>query len=95
MLTQRFDAFKVPFPHPLKLLRVDADGGVDMGVCFRERDGLLAAQDIAAGIDDQLHPGLRQGGQQRVPIGVEGLVIIVGMGIEIHGVHSFIAHILQ
>ena len=70
--------------HPLQVLRVVAGGGVEEGIALRQGDGLPGGLQIAAGADHQGHPPLRQGGQQRVPVGVEGVVVVMGVGVENH-----------
>ena len=40
---------------------------------------------IAAGVKDIVHAFVIQPGQKRVPVIVKGLVVIMGMGVKIHG----------
>ena len=69
---------------PLQVLRVESGGEVEIAVPLRQVPALPGALQIAAGADHQVHPPLRQGGQQGVPVGVKGVVIVVGVGIEDH-----------
>jgi len=61
---------------------VNPHSGVDKGKLFRQGDGGPGALQVAARIQDQLHPLLRHGGQRLQPVAVESPGIVVGMGIK-------------
>ena len=82
---QSADLVQVSEGRPLQVLRVEPHGGVEIVVSLRQVHALLGALEIAAGADHQGHPLARQGGEEGVPVGVKGVVIIVGVGIEDHG----------
>lgn len=81
------DLFQVPLLHFRQLLRVNSHRGIDMGETLRQRNCPPAAVYVASGIDDQFNPLSRQGRQQRLAVGIEGVVIIMGVGVKIHGDH--------
>ena len=81
---QGLDPVRVGQGHPLQILRVVAGGGVEEGVALRQGDGLLRRLQIAAGADHQGHPPLRQRGEQLIPVWIEGVVIVVGVGVKNH-----------
>ena len=60
------------------VLRMDAHGGVHMGVPRRQIDSRLRGRQRAAGGDHQTV----KGGKHRVTVGVKGLVVIMGVGVE-------------
>ena len=62
------------------VLRMDAHGGVHMGMPGRQRNSRPGGVQRAAGVDDQTV----KGGKHGVTVGVKGLVIIVGMGVKQH-----------
>ena len=59
-------------------------GGVHVGIALSQRHRRGGGLHRTAGVDDQPHIALRHGGQHRVPVGVKGLVVVVGVGIEEH-----------
>ena len=69
----------------LQVLRVEAHGGIDVVVFLRQVHTLPGALQVAAGADHQGHPLARQGGEQGIPVGVKGVVIVVGVGVKDHG----------
>ncbi len=81
---QSGDTRQVSLPEACQLLRVDADGGIDMGKALGKRNGALTAGKVAAGIDDQLHSLPGQRSQQGVPVRVKRRIVIMGMGVEVH-----------
>lgn len=81
---QGLDGVQVGEGRPLQILRVVSGGGVEKAVPLRQGDGLAGGLQIAAGADHQGHPPAGQGGEQRVPVGVEGLVVVVGVGVKNH-----------
>ena len=68
-------------------LRVDARGGIDMGEPPGQGQAHQRSGGIGAAVDDAANAAVRQGGQQRIPVGLEALVVIMGVGIEKHGDH--------
>ena len=64
------------------VLRVDAHGGVDVGKLLRQGHHRPGRRHVAARVHHKAHSSLRQGGEDRLPVGVEGAGIIVGVGIE-------------
>ena len=63
---------------------VDPHRGVDMGKFLCQGHCGAGALQVAARVDDQLHPLLGHRGQKFLPVGVEGPGVVVGMGIKIH-----------
>ena len=64
------------------VLRVEAHGGVDVGKFLRQSDGRPGGGHVAPRVHHKTHSGLRQSGEDRLPVGVEGAGVIVGVGIE-------------
>ena len=69
----------------LQLLGVDAHGGVDEVVALGQGERRAAAGQIAARVHDQRDAGRVRRLQQREAVCVEGAVVVMGMGVEIHG----------
>ena len=67
---------------PVLTALVDPHGGVDKGKLLRQLHRRPGAVQIAAGVENQLHPLLRHGGQELQPVGVEGPGVVVGVGVE-------------
>ena len=63
-----------------------ADGGVHERKPVRVADRLARRGNITAGIEDESDIVLRHGGEQRVAVLVEALVVVVRVGIEKHRV---------
>ena len=63
----------------------DADRGVDKGIALRESEGRAAAFQVAARVHDPLDSRRLQRREQGVAVVVKGAVVIMGMGVEIHG----------
>ena len=82
MAAQRPDGVKTGVRAPGAVLRVDAHGGVDMGVLLRQGHGPAGALHIAARVHHQTDAASRQGGEDLVPVGVEAAGVVMGMGIE-------------
>ena len=72
---------------------MDAHGGVNMGIGLRQRRRPLGGGQIAARIQHQRDPGLRQRGKHGVPVGVEGLVVVMGVGVK--KLHEILLMILK
>ena len=66
------------------VLRMPADGGVDMGIFFRQLHRAAGGLRIAARVEDQPHAVFGHGCEQRAAVGVKRLVVIVRVGIENH-----------
>ena len=84
MGAQGLDGVQVGEGRPLQILRVVSGGGVEKAVPLRQGDGLAGGLRVAAGADHQGHPPAGEGGEQRGPVGVEGLVVVVGVGVKNH-----------
>ena len=74
--------------HLVQLLRVQPDGGIHKAVPLRKRERCAAALRVAAGIKDKLRSLCVRRAQQSIAIRVKRLVVIVGMGVKIHGATS-------
>ena len=72
-----------------QLLRVNAHGGIHKGQLLRQSQGGPAALLVAARVDDQVHPLGMQLPQQPDPVGVKGLVVVMGMCVKIHDLNPF------
>ena len=68
-----------------QLLGMHADGGIDEGEALGQRERGAAAAQITAGIEDPVHALGVNGFEQSEAIRVKRAVIIVGVGVEIHG----------
>ncbi len=74
--------------HPFDVLGVDPGGEVEKGELLRQVPACSAALQGAAGADDLCHAVLGQGGDKGLPVGVKGVGVIVGVGVEeLHGLH--------
>ena len=82
------DLLQITLRHVRQILRVDTHRGADEGIACRQLQRSPAAGHAAARHQDQLHTVFRHGGKQRLPVGVEGLVIVMGMGVKIHTLPS-------
>ena len=86
------DGIQVLLPVGGAVLRVVAHGGVEEGPLRRQGQGRLAGGEVAARVDHQGHPGPRQGGEDAVPVRVELLRVVVGVGVKkLHGAPSHTA----
>ena len=61
---------------------VDPHGGVDKGEALRQLYRRPGAVQVAAWVQDQLHPLARHGGEDLQAVGVEGSGVIVGVGVK-------------
>ena len=59
-----------------------ADGGVDVGILFRDLHRAARRFKVAAGVDDQPHAVFGHGREQFLTVSVERLVIVVGVGVK-------------
>ena len=71
---------------------MDPGRGVDVGVALCDLQRALAARHVAAGDQDQADTGVRHGGKQFLPVAVKGLVVVMGMGVKIHGAFPLPVH---
>ena len=68
--------------HPLQIFRVKAHGGIHEGPALRQLHGHPGGGQIAAGVHHQRHAPVRQTSQDLIPVWIEGVAVIVGMGVE-------------
>ncbi len=88
MAAEGFDLLQIGKGGPLQILRVEAGGEVEEGVLLGQGKALAAAFQIAAGADHPCDPVGGEGGEDLRPVGIEGIIVIMGMGIEkTHGGH--------
>ena len=72
--------------HGLAVLGVAAHGSVNVVVFLRQLDGRYRRCPVAATVDYQRNAGFRQlCAQQLLAVGVEALVIVVGVRVKVHG----------
>ena len=72
------------------VLRVEPRGGEQPGAALRQGQGGAGALHVHPGDHHSPHPGIGQGVQQRLPVPVKGVVVVVGMGVkQLHGRHLF------
>ena len=65
---------------------VDPHGGVDKGKLLRQLHRRPGAVQIAAGVENQLHPLPGHGGEHLQPVGVKAPGVVMGVGIkQTHG----------
>ena len=67
---------------PLLSAAMDACGGIDVGKSLRQIDRCPGGGHVAPRVHHQPHPGGGQGGEDLLPVGVEGAGVVVGVGIE-------------
>ena len=82
MAAQRPDGVKIRIGTPGAVLRVNAHSGVNVGILLRQGHSLAGALRVTARVHHQPHPGSGEGGQDLVPVGVEAVGIVMGMGIK-------------
>ena len=63
---------------------MEPGGKIEIVVALRQGHGLPGGLQVTAGAHHQVHPLVRQLGQQGIPVGVKGVVIVMGVGIEDH-----------
>ena len=59
-----------------------ADGGVDVRIGPRQLHRTAGGLRIAAGVKDQPHAVFGHGGEQRLAVGIERLVVVVRVGVK-------------
>ena len=59
-----------------------ADGGVDVRIGPRQLHRAAGGAQIAAGVEDQPHAVFGHGGEQRLTVGIERLVVVVRVGVK-------------
>ena len=77
------------------VFRMDAYGSVDMGKTMGQLHRRPGGRHGAAGVHHQTDAALRQRSQQGLPVRVELVVVIVGVGVKQHGGPSVQADLTQ
>ena len=67
------------------LVRVDPDGGVDIRIFLRQRDRRAGGGEARPHVHDPADPQPWQGSQQLLPVRIECLVVVMGVGLKNHG----------
>ena len=64
------------------VLGMPADGGVDVRIGPRQLHRTAGGLRIAAGVEDQPHAVFGHGGEQRLTVGIERLVVVMRVGVK-------------
>ena len=81
---KRSELIEAAVRQAVQLFRVHSNRSIYKAVFFRKLKRFAAAPDIAARIEHELHPSLRQRSDQCVPVRVKGFVIVMYMCVKIH-----------
>ncbi|MPM96460.1 hypothetical protein SDC9_143623 [bioreactor metagenome] len=71
-----------------RVVGMNADGGVDEGVAVGQLNTLAGGSHVAPGTEHQRNALVGQSADNGVPVGVEGPVVIMGVGVKQSGYHS-------